>query len=46
MTGKEMWNTQEKGSMVFADNMFYFLEERGTMRLVKATAQNYIEGHL
>jgi outer membrane protein assembly factor BamB len=43
MTGKEMWKTRGKGSLVYADNMFYFLEERGTMKLVKATPKQYDE---
>lgn len=41
MTGKQMWKTRGKGSLVYADNMFYFLEERGTMKLVKATPEKY-----
>ena len=41
MTGKQMWNTRGKGSLIYADKMFYFLEERGTMKLVKATPEKY-----
>jgi len=41
MTGKQMWNTKGKGSLVYADNMFYLLEEKGTMKLVKATPEKY-----
>jgi outer membrane protein assembly factor BamB len=43
MTGKRMWKTEGKGSLVYADHMFYFLEERGTMKLVKATPEQYDE---
>jgi outer membrane protein assembly factor BamB len=43
MTGEQMWKAQGKGSLFYADNMFYFLEERGTMKLVKATSQQYDE---
>lgn len=41
MTGKQMWNTRGKGSLVYADDMFYCLEERGTMKLVKSTVDKY-----
>jgi outer membrane protein assembly factor BamB len=41
MTGKQMWNTQGKGSLFYADNMFYLLEEKGTMKLVRATPEKY-----
>ncbi len=43
MTGEQMWKARGKGSLVYADNMFYFLEERGTMKLVKATQEKYDE---
>lgn len=43
MTGKQMWKARGKGSLVFADNMLYCLEEQGTMRLVKATPEKYEE---
>jgi hypothetical protein len=43
MTGKQMWKAREKGSLFYADNMFYFLEEKGTMKLVKATPEHYDE---
>ncbi len=43
MTGEQMWKTRGKGSLVYADNMFYFLEETGTMKLVKATSEKYDE---
>jgi len=41
MTGKQMWNTRGKGSLIYADDMFYCLEEKGTMNLVKATPEKY-----
>jgi len=40
-TGKEMWNTGGKGSVTYADQMLYFLNERGIMTLVKATSEKY-----
>jgi len=43
MTGEQMWKAQGKGSLFYADNMFYFLEEKGTMKLVKATPEQYDE---
>jgi len=43
MTGEQMWKTGGKGSLVYAEDMFYFLEERGTMKLVKATPEQYEE---
>ena len=41
MTGKQMWNTNGKGSITFADGMVYTLDERGTMKLVRATPEKY-----
>jgi outer membrane protein assembly factor BamB len=43
MTGKQMWKAQGKGSLFYSDDMFYFLEERGTMKLVTATPLQYDE---
>jgi len=43
MTGEQMWKARGKGSLTFADNMFYFLEESGTMKLVTATPEKYEE---
>ena len=31
------------GPVVYADNMLYFLEEKGTMKLIKATYEKYDE---
>ena len=42
MTGKQMWKaTNDEGCITFADGMLYTLEQRGTMRLVKATPDKY-----
>jgi outer membrane protein assembly factor BamB len=41
MTGKERWKTSGKGSLVYADGMFYMLEEKGAMKLVRATSEKY-----
>ena len=43
MTGKQMWKSRGKGSLFFADNMFYCFEEKSTMKLVKATHEKYDE---
>ena len=43
VTGEQMWNSRGKGSLVFADEMFYFLDERGIMKLVRATPEKYEE---
>ena len=40
-TGKEMWKTNGKGSLTYADGMLYLLDERGTMRLVKSDPGKY-----
>lgn len=41
LTGKQMWKTDGKGSVTFADGMLYMLDERGTMKLAKATPEEY-----
>ena len=41
MTGKQIWNTGGKGSLTYADGMIYLLDERGTMKLVRATPDKY-----
>ncbi len=41
MTGKQMWKTEGKGSVTYADGMLYLLDERGTMKLVRATPEKY-----
>jgi hypothetical protein len=41
MTGKEMWKTDGKGSVTYAEGMIYMLDERGIMRLVKASSEKF-----
>lgn len=41
LTGKQIWNTDGKGSLTFADDMLYLLDEKGRMRLVRATPEKY-----
>lgn len=43
LTGEQIWNHQRgKGSITYADGMFYLLDERtGSMTLIKATPDNY-----
>jgi outer membrane protein assembly factor BamB len=41
LTGKQVWRTDGKGSVTYADGMLYMLDERGTMRLVHATPEKY-----
>ena len=41
LTGKQVWNTDGKGSITYADGMIYLLDERGTMKLVRATPDKY-----
>jgi outer membrane protein assembly factor BamB len=41
LTGKQRWNATGKGSLTFADGMLYLLDERGTMKLVKATPDKF-----
>ena len=43
MTGEEIWKSRGKGSLIYADNMLYCLEENGTMKLVTATTEKYDE---
>jgi len=40
-TGSQIWNTGGKGSLTFADQMLYCLDERGIITLVKATSEKY-----
>lgn len=41
-SGKQMWKSSgSQGSLTFADGMLYLLDERGTLRLVKATPENF-----
>jgi outer membrane protein assembly factor BamB len=41
LTGKQMWRTQGNGSLTFADGMLYLYDEKGTMKLVKATPEKF-----
>ena len=42
MTGKQSWRIPgDEGSLTYADDMLYILEQRGTMRLVRATPDKY-----
>jgi outer membrane protein assembly factor BamB len=40
-SGKKMWNIRGKGSLTYADGMLYLLDEKGTMKLVKADPGKY-----
>ena len=41
LTGKQVWKTDGKGSVTYADGMLYMLDERGTMKLVRAVPDKY-----
>jgi outer membrane protein assembly factor BamB len=41
LTGKQMWKTQGSGSLTFADGMLYLYDEKGTMKLVKASQDKF-----
>ena len=43
MTGEEQWKARGKGSIVFADNMLYCLEEKGAIKLVKVVPEQFDE---
>ncbi len=38
-SGDRQWQSDGKGSLTYADGMLYFLNERGTISLVRATAE-------
>ena len=40
-TGKPLWKSDGKGSLTFADGMLYLLDEKGTIKLVRATPGKY-----
>jgi len=40
-TGKQMWKTNGSGSLTYADGMVYFYDEKGSMKLVKATPEKF-----
>jgi outer membrane protein assembly factor BamB len=41
VTGKLKWRTEGKGSVTYADGMLYLLDEKGTMKLVRATPDKF-----
>ena len=41
LTGKQMWKTQGSGSLTFADGMLYLYDEKGTIKLVKASPEKF-----
>jgi outer membrane protein assembly factor BamB len=41
LTGKQLWKTDGKGSVTYAEGMLYTLDERGTIKLVSATPEKY-----
>ena len=41
LTGKQMWKTNGSGSLTYADGMVYFYDEKGSMKLVKATPEKF-----
>lgn len=41
LTGKQIWKSNGKGSLTYADGMLYCLDERGRMTLVTATPEKY-----
>lgn len=40
-TGKQLWNSDGKGSLTFAAGMLYLLDEKGTMKHVRATPDKF-----
>ena len=40
LTGKQLWKTPGSGSLTFADGMVYLYDEKGTMKLVKASGDS------
>ena len=41
LTGKQMWKTNGGGSLTCADGMVYLYDEKGNMKLVKATPDKF-----
>lgn len=41
LTGKQVWKADGEGSVTYADGMLYMLDEKGTMKLVRATPDKY-----
>jgi len=41
LTGRQVWKSDGKGSLTFADGKLYLLDERGTMKLVRCTPDKF-----
>ncbi len=41
LTGRQMWKTQGIGSLTYADGMLYLYDEKGSMKLVKASPYKF-----
>ncbi len=41
ITGKQMWKTNGVGSVTFADDMLYLLDERGILKLARITPDHF-----
>lgn len=41
LTGKQMWKTNGSGSLTYADGMVYLYDEKGNMKLVKASPEKF-----
>ena len=41
LTGKQMWKTNGGGSLTYADGMVYLYDEKGSMKLVKASPEKF-----
>jgi outer membrane protein assembly factor BamB len=41
LTGKQIWKNPGNGSLTFADGMLYLYDEKGTVKLVKASADSF-----
>jgi outer membrane protein assembly factor BamB len=41
LTGKQMWKTNGSGSLTYADGMIYLYDEKGSMKLVKASPEKF-----
>jgi outer membrane protein assembly factor BamB len=44
LTGKVMWKTPGAGSLTFADGMIYLYDEKGTAKLIRASADGFKKG--
>jgi outer membrane protein assembly factor BamB len=41
LTGRQMWKTNGSGSLTYADGMVYLYDEKGNMKLVKASSEKF-----